>query len=149
MRPNHTKALLAAGKPALGTWLSMCNPLGTRMLAGAGWNWLTLDLEHTGTSWETAAHLCGLIADQDCIPLIRVPCNRHDHIKRALDIGAFGVVVPMVNSVEEAKQAVAACKYPPIGNRSVGGSQHAMHFKALPAEYFQKADDGILVVLQC
>lgn len=149
MRPNHTKALLAAGKPALGTWLSMCNPLGTRMLAGAGWNWLTLDLEHTGTSWETAAHLCGLIADQDCIPLIRVPCNRHDHIKRALDIGAFGVVVPMVNSVEEAKQAVAACKYPPIGNRSVGGSQHAMHFKARPADYFQQADDGILVVLQC
>jgi 4-hydroxy-2-oxoheptanedioate aldolase len=55
----------------------------------------------------------------------------------------------MVNSVEEAKQAVAACKYPPIGNRSVGGSQHAMHFKARPAEYFQQADEGILVVLQC
>jgi len=149
MRKNTTKAQLKAGQHSLGTWISMSNPLGTRMLAGAGWNWLTLDLEHSGTSWESASHLCGLIADAGCIPLIRVPCNRHDHIKRALDIGAFGVVVPMVNSVAEAKAAVAACRYPPTGNRSVGGSQHAMHFQASPAEYFNKADEEILIVLQC
>jgi 4-hydroxy-2-oxoheptanedioate aldolase len=91
----------------------------------------------------------GAIADAGCTALARVPANRHDHIKRVLDNGAHGVVVPMVNSRAEAEAAVAACRYPPRGNRSVGGSVHALNFQATPAEYYQRADDEILVVLQC
>src|SRR5262249_17310650 len=79
----------------------------------------------------------------------RVPANRHDHIKRVLDNGAQGVVVPMVNSREEALAAVAACKYPPLGNRSVGGSVHALNFKTTAADYFAHADEELLIVLQC
>src|SRR5436305_9106251 len=89
------------------------------------------------------------IAEAGCVARARVPGNRHDHIKRVLDNGAMGVVVPMVNSRAEAEAAVSACLYPPRGNRSVGGSVHALNFRATPAEYYARADDELLVVLQC
>lgn len=118
-------------------------------MARAGFSWLTVDVEHTLVSWETTAHMIGAIADAGCVPLVRVPANRHDHIKRALDNGAFGVVVPMVNSREEAEQAVSAMLYPPTGTRSVGGNLHALNFAGTPAEYFKNANGELLVVLQC
>jgi 4-hydroxy-2-oxoheptanedioate aldolase len=83
------------------------------------------------------------------VPLVRVPSNRHDHIKRVLDNGGYGIVVPMVMTREEAQSAVAACLYPPRGNRSVGGSVHALNYAASPADYYAKADDEIAVILQC
>src|ERR1700724_1723253 len=89
------------------------------------------------------------IAEAGCTALARVPANRHDHIKRVLDNGAHGIVVPMVNSREEALAAVAAAKYPPTGNRSVGGSVHALNFDATANDYYARANDEILVVLQC
>jgi 4-hydroxy-2-oxoheptanedioate aldolase len=89
------------------------------------------------------------IADAGCTALARVPANRHDHIKRVLDNGAHGVVVPMVNSRAEAEAAVSACLYPPAGTRSVGGSVHALNFRCSPGDYYAKANDEIIVVLQC
>jgi 4-hydroxy-2-oxoheptanedioate aldolase len=89
------------------------------------------------------------IADAGCVPLARVPSNRHDHIKRVLDNGGYGIVVPMVTTRAEAEAAVAACLYPPRGNRSVGGGVHALNFAATPAEYYARADDELLIVLQC
>jgi 4-hydroxy-2-oxoheptanedioate aldolase len=89
------------------------------------------------------------IADAGCVALARVPSNRHDHIKRVLDNGAHGIVVPMVNSRQEALDAVAAAKYPPIGNRSVGGSVHALNFNTTSGDYFARADDELLTVIQC
>jgi 4-hydroxy-2-oxoheptanedioate aldolase len=149
MKTNTAKQKLERGEAALGTWLSMGNGPATRLLARSGFHWLTVDLEHTGISWETAAWLFGAIADAGCVPLVRVPANRHDHIKRALDCGAFGVVVPMVNSRQEALDAVAACRYPPVGNRSVGGNLHALNFNAAASDYYAGANQQILVVLQC
>jgi 4-hydroxy-2-oxoheptanedioate aldolase len=81
--------------------------------------------------------------------LARVPSNRHDHIKRVLDNGAHGVVVPMVNTRAEAEAAVSAMLYPPAGTRSVGGSAHALNFGATVADYLAKANDELLIVLQC
>ena len=89
------------------------------------------------------------IADAGCVALARVLANRHDHIKRVLDTGAMGIVVPMVNSRAEAEAAVSACLYPPRGTRSVGGSVHALNFAATAGDYFARADDELLVVLQC
>ena len=149
MKTNTAKQKLERGEAALGTWLSMGNGPATRLLARSGFHWLTVDLEHTGISWETAAWLFGAIADAGCVPLVRVPANRHDHIKRALDCGAFGVVVPMVNSRQEALDAVAACRYPPVGNLSVGGNLHALNFNAAASDYYAGANQQILVVLQC
>jgi 4-hydroxy-2-oxoheptanedioate aldolase len=82
------------------------------------------------------------------VPLARVPRGDHDLIKRVLDAGAHGIVVPMVDTVEQAKAAIAAAKYPPVGDRSVGGGLHAINFDAAAGDYYEQANDNILVVLQ-
>jgi 4-hydroxy-2-oxoheptanedioate aldolase len=149
MRPNAVKRALKSGKPALGTWLSLASITAARFMARSGLDWLTVDIEHSLCDWETAAHIFASVADAGCVCLARVPANRHDHIKRVLDNGAHGVVVPMVNTREEAEYAVSAMLYPPWGDRSVGGSVHALNFGATAAEYYNKANDELLVILQC
>ena len=149
MRPNLVKRRLKEGKPSVGTWLSLGSITAARFLARAGWDWLTVDVEHSLVGIETAVHMWGAIADAGCVPLARVPSNRHDHVKRVLDNGGHGVVVPMVNTRQEALDAVSACLYPPVGTRSVGGSVHALNFNATPPDYYAKANDEILIVLQC
>jgi 4-hydroxy-2-oxoheptanedioate aldolase len=149
MRTNSVKKAMKAGQPSVGTWLSLGSISAARFLARSGFNWLTVDIEHSLVDWETATHMFASIADAGTIVLARVPANRHDHIKRVLDNGAHGVVVPMVNSRAEAESAVAACLYPPVGNRSVGGNAHALNFDTSGPDYFDHANEEILVVLQC
>ena len=148
MRTNPVKCTLRAGRPSFGTWLSLGDLYATRTLARAGFQWLTLDLEHSAIDWSQAAMIFAAIADAGGVPLARVPQGSHDYIKRVLDAGAWGIVVPMVNTVEQAKVAIAAAKYPPVGNRSLGGGMHSFNFDATPEEYFQRANNEILVVLQ-
>ncbi len=149
MRPNAVKQQLRAGKPALGTWLSLGSVPVARFMARAGFDWLTIDVEHSMVGIETTSMMLGAIADAGCVALARVPAHRHDHIKRMLDNGAHGIVVPMINSRAEAEQAVAAMRYPPVGNRSVGGNLHALNFAASAGDYYARANEEILVVLQC
>ncbi len=149
MRPNPVKRALKTGQPVVGTWLSLGSITAARFLARVGFAWLNVDMEHSLVDWETATHIFASVADAGCTPLARVPANRHDHIKRALDNGAHGIVVPMVNTREEAIAAVRAAKYPPAGNRSVGGGAHALNFDATAEEYYERANDEIVVVLQC
>jgi len=149
MRANPVKQALKSGRPSVGTWLSLGSITASRFLARAGFDWLTVDIEHTQVDWETATYMFASIADAGCIALARVPSNRHDHIKRALDNGAHGLVVPMVNSRQEALDAVSAALYPPVGTRSVGGSVHALNFGGSAVDYFARANDELLLVLQC
>jgi 4-hydroxy-2-oxoheptanedioate aldolase len=149
MRANPVKKALRAGQPAIGTWLSLGSITAARFMARAGFSWLTVDIEHTLVDWETATHMFASIADAGCIALARVPANRHDHIKRVLDNGAHGIVVPMVNSREEAQEAVSAVRYPPHGTRSVGGSVHALNFGTDANDYYAHANEELLIVLQC
>lgn len=149
MRPNPVKRALKEGKPSVGTWLSLANVLAARFLARTGFDWLNIDIEHSLVGWETMTHLLAAIADAGCTALARVPANRHHLIKRVLDNGAHGVVVPMVNSKQEAEDAVSAVLFPPAGTRSVGGSAHALNFDTTAPEYYAKANDELLIVLQC
>lgn len=148
MRNNPVKVRLRRGEPSFGTWLSLGSLPAARLLARAGFDWLTLDLEHAAVDWETASAILGAVADAGCVPLVRVPEGTHHHIKRALDAGAYGVVVPMVETPEQARAAIAAAKYPPEGDRSAGGLTHALNFGAELDEYFARANEEILVVLQ-
>jgi 4-hydroxy-2-oxoheptanedioate aldolase len=149
MRPNSVKRALRAGKPSVGTWLSLGSIIAARFMARTGFDWLNVDMEHSLVDWETATHMWATIADAGCTALARVPGNRHDHIKRVLDNGAMGIVVPMVNSRQEAEDAVAAALYPPHGNRSVGGSVHALNFGTNANDYYAHANEELLIVLQC
>src|SRR5881628_1041606 len=146
MRPNAVKRALKAGQPSVGTWLSLGSITASRFLARVGFAWLTVDIEHTLVDWETATHMFASIADAGCTALARVPANRHDHIKRVLDNGAMGVVVPMVNSRAEAEAAVSAMLYPPAGSRSVGGSVHALNFDTTAPDYYTHANEELLIV---
>lgn len=148
MKQNPVKRALQAGQPQVGTWLSFGNVFASRLMARVGFPWLTLDMEHSPISWHDAGLVFGCIADAGCVPLCRVPTGDHTHIKRALDAGAMGIVVPMVDTVEQAEIAIAAAKYPPAGNRSVGGGLHSLNFDASAGDYFKQANDEILVILQ-
>ncbi len=148
MNPNRTKARLKAGGAVVGAWLAVPSIVSTRFLASLGWDYLTVDMEHQPIDIESASAMFGAIAAAGVTPLARIPWNTAENIKRVLDCGAHGIVVPMVNTREEAELAVAAAKYPPQGFRSVGGSLHAMNFGADPATYYARANDEILVVVQ-
>jgi 4-hydroxy-2-oxoheptanedioate aldolase len=148
MKTNPVKHKLRDGRPSFGTWLSLGNLMATRVLARSGLDWLTLDLEHQAIDYHQAASLMAAIADAGCVPLARVPSGSHETIKRTLDAGAWGIVVPMVNTVEQARVAIAAAKYPPEGNRSLGGGMHSLNFETTTGEYYRRANDEILVVLQ-
>ncbi|HLU47614.1 MAG TPA: aldolase/citrate lyase family protein, partial [Planctomycetota bacterium] len=145
---NPLKSALSRGETSVGSWLSLASPFVARFLARTGFRWLTVDLEHSPVNWETAALMFAQIADAGIVPLARIPSNTHENIKRALDNGAAGIVVPMVNSREEAEAAVAATRYHPAGNRSVGGSLHALNFRVAAADYYRHASERIFVAVQ-
>jgi 4-hydroxy-2-oxoheptanedioate aldolase len=147
MKTNPVRAKLKQGHPSIGTWLTLPDPLAARMMARVGFDWLTVELEHTPTNLETAATIFAIVSAGGSVPLARVPWNTGENIKRVLDTGAWGIVVPMVNSRSEAEAAVAAARYAPRGNRSIGGQLHAINFETDPATYYARANDEILVVL--
>jgi 4-hydroxy-2-oxoheptanedioate aldolase len=147
MRKNHVREKLKKGEASFGTWLSLADPTAARLLARVGFDWLNVDLEHTATNFETAALSFALTALEGPAPLARVPWNTGENIKRVLDNGAWGIIVPMVNTAEEARAVVTAARYAPIGNRSVGGQLHAANFNTAPATYYERANDEIFVAV--
>ena len=147
MKKNHVRAKLKQGQPSIGTWLTLPDVVAAHLMARVGFDWLTVDLEHTPVNWETAANSFAIIAASGVVPLARVPWNTDENIKRVLDNGAFGIVVPMVNSRSEAEAVVNAARYQPFGKRSIGGQLHAANFETDPATYYAKADEEILVVV--
>lgn len=148
MRKNHVKARLQAGEAVIGTWLAIPSAVAARNMAQLGFDYLCVDMEHQPIDLETAAAMFAVIAQSGCTPLARIPWNTAENIKRVLDCGAHGIVVPMVNTRAEAEAAVAAAKYPPAGIRSVGGMVHALNFDTDPATYYARANDEIVVILQ-
>ncbi len=144
-RVNTAKQLLKAGKPAIGTWLNFASVGAAEAIASTGWDWVVVDTEHGAIDMETLANMMIAIGSTKAIPMARVPWNEPIGIKRALDAGAYGLVIPMVNSPEEAKAAVAACKYPPEGIRSAGGGRWRYW---AGADYPAHANEEILIVVQ-
>jgi 4-hydroxy-2-oxoheptanedioate aldolase len=147
MKTNPVRAKLKRGEPSVGTWLTIPSVVGAQLMANTGLDWLTVELEHSPTSFETAAQMFAIIAASGCVPLARVPINSVENIKRVLDTGAWGVFVPMVNSRAEAEAVVRAARYRPIGERSIGGALHAANFGTDAATYYAKANDEILVAV--
>ena len=147
MRKNHVRAKLKNNESSIGTWLTLPDTIAARLMSRVGFDWLTVELEHTPVNWETAANSFSIIAASGLAPLARVPWNTGENIKRVLDNGAYGVVIPMVNSRAEAEMAIAAARYAPLGQRSIGGQLHAANFETDPSTYYANANDEILVVL--
>jgi len=147
MKSNTVRARLKRGESCVGTWLMLAEPIAAQMMATTGLDWLTIELEHSHLTIEHAARSCAIIAAMGCVPLVRVPINSVENIKRVLDTGAWGVVVPMVNSGPEARAVVDAARYRPIGQRSIGGHLPAVNFSTDAATYYARANDEVLVVV--
>ncbi|HIG31129.1 MAG TPA: 2-dehydro-3-deoxyglucarate aldolase [Verrucomicrobiales bacterium] len=147
MKKNFVRSKLKLGQPSIGSWLTLPDPTAARLMGRIGFDWLTVEMEHTPTTLETAVNSFMAISSGGTVPLVRVPWNNGENIKRVLDIGAWGIIVPMVNSREEAEAAVAAARYRKPGRRSVGGQLHAVSFDTDAATYYAKADEEILVVV--
>jgi 4-hydroxy-2-oxoheptanedioate aldolase len=148
VRTNHVRQAIRDGTPTIGTWLTLASVLVAERMALSGFDWLTIDLEHGPTNWETAAAMAAVISAHGVVPFARVPSASDENIKRALDLGIWGVVAPMVTSAEQARAVVASCKYPPEGIRSLAGGRNDAGWGTDAATYFARANDEIFVCVQ-
>lgn len=141
---NPLKEKLNKGETVIGTFVGIGHPDVTEWLSNLGFDFLLLDAEHGPLGFETLQRMMQSMNVDRCVPVVRAQWNDFVVIKRILDIGAYGVLVPWVNSRSEAEEAVGACKYPPEGIRGLGPRRAAM----FDPEYFDTANDEILVAVQ-
>ena len=107
----------------IGSWLTIDHEITTEIAAKMGFDWLTIDIEHSAIDLNMVQRMVRVIELSGCAPLVRVSENDSNLIKRVMDTGAHGVIVPMVKTVEDARRAVEAVRYPPKGIRGVGLSR--------------------------
>jgi 2-keto-3-deoxy-L-rhamnonate aldolase RhmA len=139
---NALRERLDAGGIAAGLVVAFARtPAIARMAASCGYHWLFLDLEHSAMPLDVAGQICVAALDAGVTPVVRVPTNEPTWIGRALDAGAVGIVVPHVDSPEDARRAVDAARYPPAGSRSLSGLLPQLSWSPLPApEVMRRAD---------
>jgi 2-keto-3-deoxy-L-rhamnonate aldolase RhmA len=131
--PNHTKQQLANGKIAIGMGIRLARSVDIATIAKTcGYDWLFIDMEHNSMDVDTAAQMSMACLPLGITPIVRVPGKEHYHATRLLDAGAQGIVVPHVNTVEEAEAAVEYCKYPPVGHRSLMGVLPQYGYQSVP-----------------
>ena len=145
--PNAFKRRLAAGETLIGCWCSLANPITTEVLGIAGFDWLLLDGEHSPNDVTTFIPQLMALKDSASAPIARPASNNPVEIKRLLDAGFYNFLVPMIESADEARRAVAATRYPPRGVRGVSTSQRSNRYGTVPG-YFAGIDEQICVLVQ-
>lgn len=149
MRPNALKQTLAAGRQALGCWLATGSPIAAEIVGLAGYDFLIIDHEHGPGSLIGAVGQLQAVAVSPSTVLMRVPWNDPVYIKRALDTGVEGIMVPMVETAEQARAAVAACRYPPDGIRGCAASMvRASRYGLDAADYVEQVNRELCIVVQ-
>ena len=145
---NPLKQMLKQGKKTAGSWLQMGSPIASEIVGRAGFDWVIIDMEHGLGDIMTLVSQLQAVSGGNTVPIVRVPWNDFVIIKRVLDAGAFGLIIPYVNTKEEAEAAVRACKYPPDGIRGLAGSTRAAWFNQFAKNYFPNANDETLIITQ-
>ena len=144
---NEFKHALKAGRAQIGLWSSLSSNYSVEVIAGAGFDWLLLDMEHSPNDLESLLAQLQAAAPYGTHPVVRVPWNDMVTIKRVLDIGAQSLLIPYVQNAHEARVAVAATRYPPVGMRGVAGSTRATRFGRIQ-DYAQRAHEELCVLVQ-
>lgn len=139
--------MLREGQKTAGAWVQIASPLTAEILARAGFDWLLIDMEHGPGDILTLISQLQAMQGTGVTPLARAPWNDFVVIKRILDAGVHGLLVPYVNTKEEAESAAQACRYPPQGIRGVSGSPRAQGFGQNVRDYLDRANDEILLLL--
>lgn len=145
---NTFKTGLRNGTAQLGLWNSLSSGLVADIIATAGFDWVLVDMEHSANDLFSVMHQLQVYAASNTHPVVRPPWNEPVIVKRLLDIGVFSLLFPMVQNAEEAAAAVAACRYPPRGVRGVSLNHRGNRFGAARAEYLERGEDNIAVLVQ-
>jgi 4-hydroxy-2-oxoheptanedioate aldolase len=138
---------LANGQKQIGLWVSLSHNFAAEVVAGSGYDWVLLDMEHSPASIESILGQLQVFAGFETTAIVRPEVNDPVLVKRLLDLGAEGLLFPMIQSVDEAREAVKATRYPPRGIRGVSGSTRANAF-GRKTDYFQRIEDQTTVILQ-
>jgi len=144
---NHFKHALKANKPQIGIWSSLCSHIVADVLANSGFDWVLLDTEHSPNELSMVQHQLHAMQGGSANPVVRVSWNDMVMIKRFLDIGAQSLLLPYVQNVEEAKQAVISINYPQKGMRGVAGGARAMGYGRIK-DYHKKAPNELCLLVQ-
>ena len=144
---NRVKQMLEQGKVTIGGWISIAHADCAEIMANAGFDWIVFDMEHCPLTIQDVENLIPAVKGTNCVPIIRVAWNDAVLIKLALDVGAYGVIVPFVNTKQDALNAIKACRYPPNGVRGVYPRRASNYFIELE-EYIASADEETMVIPQ-
>lgn len=144
---NPFTRALANGEKQIGLWISLCSNFAAEVVSTAGYDWALIDMEHSANDYFSVLSQLQAFAASPTTALVRVEWNDAVAVKRLLDLGAPGLLFPMIQSVEEAKKAVAATRYPPRGIRGVSGATRATAFGRV-ADYVTRVEEETTVLLQ-
>jgi 4-hydroxy-2-oxoheptanedioate aldolase len=146
VKTNRVKELWKQGKPAVQGWCSTGNPYIAECMAHAGFDAVVIDWQHgVGVGQESLVACLQAIGSSEAVPIVRLPRNSPEYISYVLDAGAYGVIVPMVNSYAEAEAAGRACRYAPRGCRSIAGNRPTLS-EPLDA-YVQRANHDVICLV--
>ncbi len=146
---NRFKSWMQArdGMPPLGTWIMSASPIIAEAMGHAGYDWILVDMEHSPIDLAQTTAIMQALSGTPAEVVVRVPWNDPVTVKRVMDAGARSIMFPFIQSVEEARAAVAATRYPPQGTRGVAAMHRASRFGTVP-DYLARANDQVAVVLQ-
>lgn len=144
---NEFKRAIAAGKKQVGFWLTLASSTATEVAAGAGFDWLLIDMEHSSNDLPDVVDHLRAAMGGTAEPAVRIPWNDPVTVKRILDVGTRTLMFPYVESADEARRAVAATRYPPHGMRGFAGTTRATGYGRIP-NYAKQAAEEICVIVQ-
>jgi 4-hydroxy-2-oxoheptanedioate aldolase len=145
---NRFKQALARGEPQIGLWLSLAHPYAAEVVAGAGFDWLTIDGEHAPNTLPTILATLQALAAYPVQVAVRVPDGNPTFLKQVLELGATTVLVPMVESAEQARELVRAIRYPPQGFRGVGAANARSSRWGRHGDYLARANECTCLLVQ-
>jgi 2-keto-3-deoxy-L-rhamnonate aldolase RhmA len=148
MRENTLKRRMQAGETVLGSWLSLPDAVAAEAMAQVGFDWLLIDMEHGPAALNEAAAMLTAVRTTGVTGIIRVAWNESSQIQRTLDLGCAGILVPVINTAEDARRVVRDARFPPLGERSRGGVRTTLAFATDAMTYFERANDEVLVLVQ-
>ncbi|MCD6300512.1 MAG: HpcH/HpaI aldolase/citrate lyase family protein [Staphylothermus sp.] len=145
---NRFHEKIKNNQPLLGTWITISHPEVVEILSNLQFDWFLFDMEHAPLTISDIEKMLMALKGSDVVPLVRVPWNDPVEIKRALDLGVAGIIVPWVNNKDEAMKAVRAIRYPPHGIRGVGPRRCIMYGFWNAVEYFNNWNKRAILIAQ-
>lgn len=147
LSPNHFKAAITRGQRQIGLWSSLCSNIAAEIISASGFDWIVVDTEHAPNEIPGVLSQLQAMENGTAEPVVRVAWNDAVLLKRTLDIGARSVLIPFVQNAEEARRAVAATRYPPLGIRGVAVAPRANRYGRVP-NYHARAHEDTCVIVQ-